>query len=126
MSMNSNYKEFKFPQIRAQPLGRIFDAQTPAEAIDLTSKMLFYVPTRRVKAIEACGHSFFDTIRDPTVKLPSGEALDVNLFRLTQEELALAPDMAAQLVPPHAAATLASAELEVDPEGPASNGTEKS
>lgn len=110
MSMNSNYKEFKFPQIRAQPLGRIFDTQTPADAVDIATKMLFYVPTRRVKAIAACGHTFFDAIRDPATTLPSGKPLEIELFRLTTEELALAPNMAAQLVPPHAAAALAAAE----------------
>ena len=113
MSMNNNYKEFKFPQIRAQPLGRIFDTQTPAVAIALTSEMLYYVPTKRVKAIEACTHEFFNDIRDPATRLPDGKPLDVNLFRLTQEELALAPDTAAQLVPPHVAVVLAQQEQEL-------------
>jgi serine/threonine protein kinase len=122
MAMNNNYKEFKFPHIRAQPFGRIFDAQTPADAIDVTSKMLFYVPTKRVKAIEACGHQFFQAIRDPSMRLPNGKVLDMNMFRLTQEELALAPDMAANLVPPHVAVSLAAeASEQVDEAPPVSN-----
>lgn len=107
-AMNPNYTEFKFPQIKSQPLGRIFDSDIPANAVDLTSKMLTYVPTKRCKAIEACGHEFFHTIRDPNTKLPDGTSLSVDLFRLTQEELALAPAMAGQLVPPHVTATLQS------------------
>jgi glycogen synthase kinase 3 beta len=112
MAMNPNYKEFKFPQIRAQPFARIFDPRTPVDAIDLTSKMLFYVPTRRHKAIEACGHTFFDDIRNPATRLPNGETLPLHLFRLTQEELALAPGMAASLVPAHVASALATSTEE--------------
>lgn len=50
--MNPNYQEFKFPQIRAKPFGSMFNESIPPEAIDLTSTLLFYVPTRRCKAIE--------------------------------------------------------------------------
>ena len=102
LAMNPNYQEFKFPQIRAQPFASIFKPQTPPEAIDMAATMLFYVPTRRCKAIEACGHAFFDDIRNPETKLPDGNSLPSFFYELTAEELALAPAMAAVLVPSHA------------------------
>ena len=107
MAMNPNYKEFKFPQIRPQPFERIFTTQTSREAIDVASQMLYYVPTRRCKAIEVCGHPFFDTVREPATRLPDGSPVPLELFRLTEEELALAPEMAAKLVPPHVVASIA-------------------
>jgi serine/threonine protein kinase len=51
-SMNPNYQEFKFPQIRAYPWGSIFKPSTPPEAIDIIGKLLAYVPDKRLKAIE--------------------------------------------------------------------------
>ncbi len=51
-SMNPNYQEFKFPQIRAYPWGSIFKPSTPPESIDLIGKLLAYVPDKRLKAIE--------------------------------------------------------------------------
>jgi hypothetical protein len=44
--MNSNYTEFKFPQIKAHPWSKVFRSRLPAEAIDLVSKMLAYAPER--------------------------------------------------------------------------------
>jgi len=72
-SMNPSYQEFKFPQIRAPPFATIFKPTVPPEAIDLAATMLFYVPSRRCKAIEACGHALFDDIRSPMVVLPGYE-----------------------------------------------------
>jgi len=51
-SMNPNYQEFKFPQIRAYPWGSIFKPSTPPESIDLIGKLLAYVPDKRLKSIE--------------------------------------------------------------------------
>ncbi len=51
-SMNPNYLEFKFPQIRAHPWNTVFKANTPSDATDLTRLMLTYTPSRRCKAIE--------------------------------------------------------------------------
>jgi len=57
--MNPNYQEFKFPHIRAQPFATIFKPYVPPEAIDLVATMLFYVPTRRCKAIEVLLYLMF-------------------------------------------------------------------
>ena len=51
-SMNPNYQEFKFPQIRPHPWNNVFKPTTPADAIDAVGQMLKYVPDLRPKAIE--------------------------------------------------------------------------
>lgn len=47
----------------------------PEEAIDLISQMLQYDPQRRISAIEALCHPFFDPLRDPSARLPDGKLL---------------------------------------------------
>ena len=86
-NMNPNYQEFKFPQIRAHPWGSVFKTNTPAEAIDLVTKLLVYVPDRRSRAIEACAHNFFDDLRDPNTLLSDGSRISSTMFMFTQEEL---------------------------------------
>lgn len=58
-SMNPNYQEFKFPQIRAHPWASIFKSTTSADAMDLARVMLAYIPERRCKAIEVRPVFFF-------------------------------------------------------------------
>ena len=67
MAMNPAYTEFKFPQIRPYPWAKIFRLRTPPAAIDFINSMLQYVPSKRVTALEACAHPFFDELRDPEV-----------------------------------------------------------
>ena len=85
-SMNQNYQEFKFPQINPQPLSDVFKETTPQEAIDLTTSLLFYVPTKRLTAMAACQHAFFDELRSPGCVLPDGSPLPSDLFRFTEIE----------------------------------------
>lgn len=40
------------------------------EAIDLITALLEYTPSRRLSAIEAIAHPFFDELRDPNTRLP--------------------------------------------------------
>ena len=47
-SMNPNYTEFKFPQIKAHPWGKVFRPRTPPEALELVPQMLAYSPSERV------------------------------------------------------------------------------
>lgn len=56
-SMNPNYQEFKFPDIRAHPWASVFKPNTPSDAIDLAKWMLTYIPTRRCTAIEVMNMS---------------------------------------------------------------------
>ena len=99
-SMNPNYQDFKFPQITAKPFESIFKQHVPPEAIELTKMLLFYIPTQRCKAIQACGHAFFDEIRSLATAL-NGKPLSAELFQLTEEELKLAPEMRSILIPSH-------------------------
>jgi hypothetical protein len=50
--MNPNYQEFRFPQIRAVPWASIFKPGTPADAMELASKLLVYKPLQRYLAIQ--------------------------------------------------------------------------
>lgn len=38
--MNLTYMEFKFPQIKAHPLHKIFHKRMPSEALDLVLRLL--------------------------------------------------------------------------------------
>ena len=84
--MNPNYTEFKFPQIKSHPWPKVFRARTSPEAIDLVSRLLEYTPSARVTPLQACAHTFFDELREPGVKLPSGKSLPP-LFNFTDAEL---------------------------------------
>uniref|UniRef100_A0A672I1F6 [tau protein] kinase n=1 Tax=Salarias fasciatus TaxID=181472 RepID=A0A672I1F6_SALFA len=73
--MNPNYTEFKFPQIKAHPWTKVFKPRTPPEAIALCSRLLEYTPASRLSPLEACSHAFFDELRQPNTRLPSGRDL---------------------------------------------------
>lgn len=111
-SMNPNYEEFRFPQIKAHPLGSIFKPRTPTDAIDLVAQMLAYVPESRCKAIESCGHPFFEELRDSSTVQPDGTPIPDYFFQFTLEELSCAPQMANALIPVHkrSIATIGSGE----------------
>ncbi len=106
--MNPNYTEFKFPQIKAHPWQKVFRARTSPEAIDLVSRLLEYTPSARITPLQACAHTFFDELREPNTRLPSGRDLPP-LFNFTEAELKIQPTLNAQLVPQHAAAAAAAA-----------------
>ena len=99
MNMNPNYQEYKnFPVVRPPSWPSIFKPNTDSEAIDLVSKLLVYVPTKRLKAIESAGHSFYDELRDPATRIPDAHQPE-RLFQLTSEELTMNPAMEAKLLP---------------------------
>lgn len=111
-AMNPNYTEFKFPQVQPHPWSKLFRSRTPAEAIDLIGKLLDYVPTNRVASFDALVHPFFDELRDPATRLPSGRELPP-LFNFTEQELAYKPELNRALIPAHAEAELRS-RLDLD------------
>ena len=85
-TMNPNYMEHKFPQIKPHPFSKVCLSNNYApecdlivwqvfrkadpNAIDLISRLLEYTPTQRLSAIDAMVHPFFDELRDPSTKLP--------------------------------------------------------
>lgn len=68
-TMNPNYMEHKFPQIKPHPFNKVF-RKADANAIDLIARLLEYTPTERLSAIDAMVHPFFDELRDPNTRLP--------------------------------------------------------
>eukprot|EP01067_Filipodium_phascolosomae_P001648 Filipodium_phascolosomae@DN2074_c0_g1_i2.p2 len=86
VSMNPNYTEFCFPQIKPHPWQKVFQSSTDPVAIDLVSKILQYSPEKRLKPMEALGHNFFNELRQSNTALPNGKPLP-ELFRFTEAEL---------------------------------------
>ena len=111
-SMNQNYTEFKFPAIKAHPWSKVFRSRATPEALDLISKLLEYTPTSRFTSIEAMTHHFFDELRLPETKLPSGGELPP-LFDFTAMELSIRPDLIHKLVPKHKEADLLASGIDV-------------
>mmetsp|Transcript_7932 Transcript_7932/g.12147 ORF Transcript_7932/g.12147 Transcript_7932/m.12147 type:complete len:388 (-) Transcript_7932:279-1442(-) len=100
-SMNSNYIEFKFPQIKGCQWRKVFRNKTPEEAMDFIASTLAYTPENRVKPLEGCANSFFDELRLESTRLPSGDSLPP-LFDFTSYELSSSPELLEKLIPPHA------------------------
>ena len=88
-TMNPNYMEHKFPQIKPHPFNKVF-RKADQNAIELISRLLEYTPTERLSAIDAMVHPFFDELRDPNTRLPdsrhpNGQVKDLPpLFDFTQ------------------------------------------
>jgi glycogen synthase kinase 3 beta len=83
-SMNPNYTEYKFPQIKASSWSRVFrNRTTTPESLDLLAKMLDYTPSLRPTALESLTHEFFDEIKLKETKLPNGKDLP-DLFNFTK------------------------------------------
>lgn len=77
-TMNPNYMEHKFPQIKPHPFSKVF-RRADANALDLIGRLLEYTPTERLSAIDAMVHPFFDELRDPGTKLPDSRHSTGNL-----------------------------------------------
>ncbi|KKY20591.1 putative glycogen synthase kinase [Diplodia seriata] len=118
-TMNPNYMEHKFPQIKPHPFNKVFRKADP-NAIDLISKLLEYTPTQRLSAVEAMVHPFFDELRDPNTRFPdsrhpNGAVKELpNLFEFTHHELSIAPQLNSKLVPAHIRPTLAARGLDME------------
>jgi glycogen synthase kinase 3 beta len=112
-TMNPNYMEHKFPQIKPHPFSKVFRPRTAPESIDLVAKLLEYTPGARLSAIEGMVHPFFDELRVPGARMPNGKDFPP-LFNFTREELSVRPDLIRKLVPPHTEAELASRSIVLD------------
>jgi len=102
-SMNPNYKEFKFPQIKPHPWSKVFPSWVSNSCVEIISRMLEYTPNDRISPLEACAHEFFNTFRQPDTRLPNGNPLPV-LFNFSPEEIANAnqKNLLDVIIPPHA------------------------
>lgn len=68
-----NVESFFF--LLSAALLQVFKPRTPPEAINLCSRLLEYTPASRFSPLEACSHAFFDELRQPNTRLPSGRDL---------------------------------------------------
>eukprot|EP00163_Fabomonas_tropica_P034505 TRINITY_DN957_c0_g1_i1.p1 TRINITY_DN957_c0_g1~~TRINITY_DN957_c0_g1_i1.p1 ORF type:complete len:367 (+),score=46.76 TRINITY_DN957_c0_g1_i1:833-1933(+) len=100
-SMNRNYTEFTFPDVKPHPWNKLFKNKATPDAIDLVTRFLRFAPEKRLRPLEACLHPFFDELREHGDSASSGEAIPP-LFNMTAAELNSCPDIASRLVPPHA------------------------
>lgn len=112
-TMNPNYMEHKFPQIKPHPFNKVFRPRTPSDAIDLVSKLLEYTPNSRLSAVEGMVHTFFDELRQEGVRMPNGRDFPP-LFNFTKEELSIRPDLNKQLVPDWTLPELLSRGIDLD------------
>lgn len=100
-SMNSNYMEFKFPQIKGCQWKKIFRNKTPDDAMDFIAQTLAYTPSNRLKPLDGCAHSFFDELRQESTRLPNNAGPLPPLFDFTEHELEQSPELLAKLIPTH-------------------------
>jgi len=112
-TMNPNYMEHKFPQIKPHPFSKVFRPRTAPESIDLVSKLLEYTPEARLSAVQAMCHPFFDELRVQGARMPNGKDFPP-LFDFTREELSVRPDLMRQLVPSWCEPELASRGIDLD------------
>lgn len=103
--INRNYQNFHFPYLRPTPWYKVLTKTTTSpEAVDLVSRLLIYLPSHRMSAIEVLAHPFFDELRQPHTRLRHGKRLPP-LFNFLPEELAVRPDLNDRLIPSHADAS---------------------
>lgn len=69
-SMNPNYTEYKFPQIKPIPLSKIFKKMSN-DCINFLAKVLEYSPNERISCVEAMADPYFDELRQESTKLPN-------------------------------------------------------
>jgi glycogen synthase kinase 3 beta len=138
-TMNPNYMEHKFPQIKPHPFNKVF-RKASHEAIELISALLEYTPTQRLSAIDAMCQPFFDELREPGTRLPDSrhsggssrelpalfdftrhgmpqnpyDALLLQANANTSLELSIAPHLNSKLVPAHARAAIAARGIDLD------------
>jgi glycogen synthase kinase 3 beta len=130
-TMNPNYMEHKFPQIKPHPFAKVFRPRTAPEAIDLVSRLLEYTPEARLSAVEAMVHPFFDELRVEGARMPNGKDFPL-LFDFSREgmslsfsfffyvvahgnaELSVRPDLNRQLVPAWTEPELGSRGIRLD------------
>jgi len=100
MAMNPNYTEFKFPQIKAHPWGKVFRSRTHPETTDYIAKLLVYDPKTRPDGLNCCTHVLFDDLRNQEMRISTSKPLPDHLFAFSREELALMDEaLRAKLIP---------------------------
>lgn len=81
-SMNPSYMEHRFPQIKPKELPAVLRYDLLPSGVDLLERILVYNPAERITAVDALVHPYFDELREPNTKLPTGAPLP-QLFNFT-------------------------------------------
>jgi len=79
--MNPEYKEYKFPNIKALPWEKVFK-KSQVDAIKFVQRLLVYDPNLRPTPLYSLLDPYFDELRAQTTRLPSGMPLP-DLFNFT-------------------------------------------
>lgn len=85
LTMNENYNEYKFPQIKAATWQQVFKRDLTPDVYDFISKLLIYEPNLRMKPLQCLLHPFFEELYLPQTKTPENKPLP-ELFNFTKEE----------------------------------------
>ncbi|CDS42104.1 glycogen synthase kinase 3 beta [Echinococcus multilocularis] len=123
--MNPDYREFKFPQIKAHPWPKVFRAHTSPEAIQLVAKLLDYTASKRLRPLEACLHPFFDELRQEGVALPDKTPLPP-LFNFRSDERQANPETIAKLIPAYLSSQMSGTDSSLEDGSGGSVGSRKS
>ena len=62
--MNPEYETNTFNNIKGKSLAKVIGTSADPLLLDFLSKILEYSPLRRLNAIEALSHQYFDELRD--------------------------------------------------------------
>ncbi|CAO3609621.1 unnamed protein product [Cunninghamella echinulata] len=95
--MNPDYTKQQLPRIYPTPLSKVFRSKSSKEVLDLLDKLLEYIPSQRITAIEAMAHPYFDELRQQSQGINASSFPP--LFNFTSEELSIRPDLNSKLIP---------------------------
>ncbi len=96
--MNPGHTNFKLPPLQVCLWNSILP-HASEEAIELLQKILKYVPSERLSAIDACCVAYFEEIRSPSYLMPNGLPISNSMqSQFTSEELKLASQSTVDLL----------------------------
>lgn len=104
-AMNPNYMDHHFPHVKPRMFAKVLTHSCPPEGVDLVSRLLDYTPHKRMTAVEALCHPFFDELRTEGThyldyRTANGSTLALpELFDFSLQELSIRPDLPTKLVP---------------------------
>ena len=99
LEMNSNYNDFKFPNIKSISWSRVFKNRIADDTFfEFLSMLLVYEPEKRLNPLKALLHPFFDELRLSDTKLVNNIPL-LNLFNFSENERKSHPETVDKLVP---------------------------
>lgn len=98
-ALNNKYLEFQFPKLSPHPWENVFhEKNLSLEAIDLLDRILDYLPSKRIKAMEVLGHPFFVELRKIGIKLPNTKNIP-SLFRFLKKEFEFGKRLISKIIP---------------------------